>query len=100
MPAFLAALVGGLGLAVTSFVGRVLVALGVSYVTYTGLSAILTTVEAQVSSAFGALPAVAIAILGTLQLDTCVNIYLSAFAARLVIMGVGPTGAITRMILK
>lgn len=100
MPAFLAMFFGGLATVTASLAGRVLVALSIGYVTYTGLSVILSAVEAQVSGMFGGLPAIALQVLGTLQLDTCVNIYLSAYAARLLLMGLSPTGAITRMVLK
>lgn len=100
MPAFLLMFFGGLATVTASLVGRVLVALSIGYVTYTGLSLIFAGVESQIAGMYSGVPATIVAILGLLQLDVCVNIMLSAYAARMLLMGLSPTGAITRMVLK
>ena len=47
MPIFLLALLGGLGQIAGNMVGRVLLALGIGYVTYQGLSILLTGLQNQ-----------------------------------------------------
>lgn len=99
MPIFIAALLGGLVSAAASLTGRVLIALGIGYVSYTGISAGLGTLEAQVIANLQALPAQWITIAHLLQVDTSVSIMFSAVAARLVLAGL-TSGALTRMVIK
>lgn len=99
MPIFLAALLGGLATAAGSIVGRVLIALGIGYVTYSGLSVLLDWIKAEIFSNLMGINVTVLGIIGTLQVDTAVNIIFSAIAARFVVAGVS-SGAVTRMIIK
>ena len=99
MPAFIAALIGGLVSASASIAGRVLIALGVGFVSYTGLSAAISGVSTQVFAALDAVPAIAVQVLSALQFDTCLKILISSYTARLVLMGL-TSGAVTKMVFK
>lgn len=99
MPIFIAALLGGLVSAMSSFVGRALVALGVSYVTYTGIDAVTGWIFSEVQDRIGDAPTAVVQVLGLLQVDTCLSILASAVAARHVIAGL-TAGKLTRMVIK
>lgn len=99
MPLFIAALIGGLIQAAGSMVGRVLISLGVGYVTYSGVSVLLNALKAQVINSFSGLPAVAIQVLSMMKVDVCLNILFSALAARLLVKGL-TSDRFTRMVLK
>lgn len=87
MPIFVAAIGGMLINLVGTLVGRVLVALGISVVTYTGLTATLDAIKADAISSFSALPPEMMAIIGLMKVGVCISIVTSAIAARMVING-------------
>ena len=99
MPLFIAALLGGLIQAAGSLVGRVLIALGVGYVSYSGVSVLLTALKTQAIQNLTGLPSVAVQVLSILKIDVCLNITFSALAARLILKGL-TSDKITRMVLK
>jgi len=99
MPVFLAALVGGLLMALSSAVGRVLVALSIGYVTYTGITITLDWIQGQIVERIDGLPSTVISVLGLCQVDTCLSILMSAVAARLVLSGL-TSGKLTKMVIK
>jgi hypothetical protein len=99
MPVFLAALIGGLVSAVGSITGRVLVALGIGFVAFTGIDTGLGELKALVVNSGNALPAQIIGMLGVLKVGTCINILFSALTARLVIQGL-TSGTLKRMVVK
>lgn len=87
MPVFVAAIGGMLINLVGTLVGRVLVALGISVVTYTGLTATMDAIKANAISSFSALPPEMMAIIGLMKVGVCISIVTSAIAARMVING-------------
>jgi len=99
MPIFLDALIGGLVTAAGSIVGRVLIALGIGYVTYSGVDTALGVLKTAIWSNMSATGATVLGIMATLQVDTAINIIFSALTARLVLNGL-TSGAITRMVIK
>jgi len=99
MPVFIAALVGGLVQAAGTLVGKVLISLGMGYVTYTGLDAGLTWVTAQIASGFGALGSATVQTLSAARVGVAVNIVLSAVAARLLLNGL-TNGAVKRLMVR
>lgn len=99
MPVFLAALLGGLVSAAGSIVGRVLISLGIGYVTYQGLSTAMDYMKNLVWTNLGSLAADILQLVSVLEVDTAINIMFSAVAARLVIRGL-TGGAITKMVIK
>lgn len=99
MPIFLAALLGGLATAAGSIVGRVLIALGIGYVTYSGLSVLIGWIKTEIFIHLMGINATVLGIVGALQVDVAINILFSAIAARFVVAGVA-SGSITRMVIK
>ena len=99
MPIFIAALLGGLVSLATSVVGRVLIALSIGYVTYTGVSTGLNAISATVQGYMTGAPVVIAQMLGMLKADVCVSILVSAIAARLLLNGL-TSGAISKMVVK
>lgn len=87
MPVVLASLLGGLLAIAGSLVGRVMIALGISVVSYTGLSATLGFVKAQMMGAFAGLPAEMLGLLSYMGVGQFINIITSALLARMVLNG-------------
>lgn len=87
MPVFIAAFGGMLINLVGTLAGRVLIALGISVVTYTGITVTLDFLKAQAISAFAGLPPDVFGILGVLKVGQCISIVTSAIAVKLVIDG-------------
>ena len=88
MPVFVAAIGGMLINIVGTLVGRVLIALGISVVTYTGVSASLDWLKAGALSALAGLPADMVGLIAYMKVGVCISIITSAIAARAVINGI------------
>lgn len=67
-----------------NFVARILLALGVSFVTFQGLDAVLNAATDSLHGLFGSLPSNVGSLLGLADIDFALNMILSAYAARLV----------------
>lgn len=67
---------------VDSFVGRVLLALGLGFATYTGLGTSLAWIGATIEGYMGGVPTVAKDLMGVLRMDQCVTVILSSIAVR------------------
>lgn len=89
MPAFIAMIGGMLLQVVGSLAGRVLVALGVGVVTYTGTSATLEWAKTQALASIGLLPPEVVGMLAVMKVGVCISIVTSAIAARALINGIG-----------
>ena len=87
MPVFVAAIGGMLINLVGTLAGRILVALGISVVTYTGINATLDGLKSQAISSFTALPPEVISMLSMMRVGQCISIVSSAVAARLLLNG-------------
>jgi len=99
MPVFIAAILSGLIQIAGHLVGRVLIALGVGVITYTGLSTTTDWLTDQAINNLQALPSDLIAIMGYLKVGSFISIVASAVAARFLIMGL--TGdTMKRWVLK
>ncbi|MFJ1258835.1 DUF2523 domain-containing protein [Cupriavidus sp. CuC1] len=99
MPVALIALLGGLAWIVSSLVGRVLVALGIGYVSYTGLTAWVGSIKDLILSNLYALPPEFVQVMSLVKLDTCISILFSAISVRLVLEGLS-SDTITKMVIK
>lgn len=99
MPIFIAALLGGLATAMGSLVGRVLIALGIGYVTYSGLNVLLDWIKTEIFGQLMGINSDVLGIIGVLQVDTSVNIIFSAIATKFMISGIS-NGSVTRMVIK
>lgn len=87
MPIFVAAIGGMLINLVGTLAGRVLVALGIGVITYTGVGASLDFLKDQAVSAFSGLPAEMLSIMGLMKVGVCISIITSAITARLLLNG-------------
>jgi len=99
MPVFIASLVGALVQAAGTIVGRVLLSLGIGYVSYTGIDTSLVWLRQAIAAQWGGLPAQTLSVMSAVQLGSGVSVLLSAVAARLVLEGL-TSGALKRMVLK
>ncbi len=99
MPLFIAALWGALIQIAGTLVGKVLLSLGIGYVTYTGVDASIVWAKAQFLSSLSGAPAAAVQLAGTMKVGVCVSMLLSAVTARLVLAGM-TSGALTKMTVK
>jgi cell division protein FtsX len=87
MPVFIAAIGGMLINLVGTLVGRVLIALGMSVITYTGMSASLDMLKSQAVSSFTALPPEVFSMLAAMKVGVSISIVTSAIAARMLLDG-------------
>ncbi len=99
MPVFIAALGGMLLNLVGSLVGRVLLALGLSVVTYTGIDTSLTWLKESAVASANTLPADLLGLMAFLKIGECISIIASAVAVRMLWQGMA-SGSIKRWILK
>jgi cell division protein FtsX len=87
MPVFIASIGGMLINLVGTLAGRVLVALGISVVTYSGINATLDALKSQAISSFTALPPEVMSMLSMMRVGQCISIVSSAIAARMLLNG-------------
>lgn len=88
MPVFIAAIGGMLINLVGTLSGRILIALGISVVTYTGVSSSLDWMKSNALAALGGLPAEMIGLIGFMKVGVCISIITSAIAARAIVSGI------------
>ncbi len=99
MPVFIAALLGGLLQFASSFVGRVLIALGVEYVSYKGFETTLNWMEQMMYDNLNGLPADIINIVALTKVDVAISIISGAFLARATLNGL-TSDTFKRMVIK
>lgn len=99
MPVIIAILLQGLLFLVRSFVGRALVALGLSVVTYTGISASIGWLKDNAIGAIGGLPAEWVNLLSYMKVGVCISILFSAMLTRLLVTGLS-SDTVKRWVLK
>lgn len=68
-----------------NFVARIFTTLGISYLSYEGLTLILEQVGNQIRALISGLPADVLSFAGLADLDMLINLVLSAYAARVAI---------------
>lgn len=76
------------GLVAGNFVARILVSLGVSFVSFIGLDAILSIATSSIHDLLNGLPGVTASLLGLGHVDFAINLILSGYAARLAMFAV------------
>lgn len=93
------ALLGGLATVAGSLVGRVLLALGIGFVTYQGVGTGIDWILAQIKTNMSAMPAEIVAFFAWLWVDKAISMVFSAYAAAAVIKMAG-SDKITSMVTK
>lgn len=99
MPTIIASILGGLINVTGSIVGRVMVALGISVVTYTGMSTTLTWLKTQAVTSFQSLPTEVVGMLSTMKVGTSISIIFSAIIARQLLTGL-TSDTVKRWVVK
>lgn len=92
-------LLGGLLSICASMVGRVLLALGLSYVTYTGFDVGINWLLDQIKSNFTAMPAQIVSFLAWLWVDKAIAMIFSAYSAAMVVK-LGTSTKLTKLVRK
>ena len=93
------ALIGALEWAMGSLVGQVLLALGISFLTYTGVDTGLDLMKTRIFDAIGSQGTLFIQFMGVFQVGTAVNILFSAMLTRTTMQGLSG-GKLTKMITR
>jgi hypothetical protein len=96
---FLMPLLGGLLTICGSLVGRVLLALGIGYVTYTGFDLSISWLLNQIKSNISAMPSQIVSFLAWLWVDKAISIIFSAYSAA-VLIKLGTSTKLTKMVVK
>lgn len=98
MPVFVGLLWGGFVSILGSVVGRVLIALAISYVSYQGIDILIASVKTSALANMGSM-GVLQGIAGMMKLGECLNVVISAVVAKYTIQGL-TSGTVTRMVFK
>lgn len=98
MPLILA-LIGALVRAVGPLVSQVLLSLGISFVTYSGIDFAITEAKTRALAALSGNGALFLQFMGVFQVGTAINIIASALIARTVLQGI-VGGKLTKMVTK
>lgn len=99
MPVFLAALGGVLINIAATVAGRVLIALGIGVVSYTGLDFTLTFLKSQAVSSLTGLPSEVVGLISFMKVGVCISIITSAIAVRATLQGL-TGGTVKKWVLK
>lgn len=91
-------LIGALASAMASLVGRLILALGVSFITYKGIGAGVDVMKNYVVSSFDGMPSQMVSLVAYLWIDKGLTIIFSAFTAALSLKLAG--GSIKKAVLK
>jgi len=92
------ALMGALAVSVGSLISRAIIALGVGFVTYQGITVAIDAVKNRVMTDISAMPADMAGLLGYLWFDKALTLIFSAFAAALAMKAI--TGSVKKVVLK
>lgn len=96
MPIFVVWILGALGPILLSAVGRALVSLGISVVTFAAVDLALGVLKSDVLSQLSGLPAMIVSILFLTRVDQAVNLIFSALVATVALQGL--QGAVRRFV--
>lgn len=96
--AFLPYIIGGIASAMATLVGRALIAMGIGFVTYTGVDLALTEMQNLVISGVRGLPADMVSLVGYLWLDKALSVIFSAITTAVSLRYLG--GSVKKMVYK
>lgn len=99
MPALLLAFAGMLSSVAGTLVGRVLLALGINFITYKGMDLVFDGLKSAINSNLTGLPGDISGMLGAVGITQAIAIVFGAITARVTISGIR-NGSFTRMLAK
>lgn len=99
MPYIISMLWGALALTLQSFVGKILIYLGISYLTYQGIDVLIGSIEQQVNQALGQSAGTLNGLIGLTRLGESTSVILSALTAKYTLAGL-QGGSLTRQVFK
>lgn len=99
MPIFIAAMWTAFLALLPTVVGRVLLALGIGYLSYRGINEAFTIARETLFQNLTGLSAVTLQLAGVLQIGTAINILTSSYLAKLAVAGI-INGVVTKMVFK
>lgn len=99
MPAILAMFIGMLASAASSIAGRVLLFMGIGFISYKGMDKLITKVFEYSMANFDTLPATIIGIMGLMKVDVMIAIFTSGVFSSMIMSGL-TGGVLTKMITK
>jgi predicted naringenin-chalcone synthase len=99
MPILISSIIGALGYAMQSLIGRALIVLGLSFVSYTGFQTVGTYAFSQIQSSFSGLSPQAVGLLGYLWVDKGLSVIFSAYTAALALRMAG-SNVLTKLVRK
>ena len=97
MQFIVAELIGALAVALRGLVGRVLISLGISFVTFVGVTQLITAVKQHVFSSMSSMPGQILGLIGYLWIDKGITMVFSAWTAAVALKLAG-SDTITSMI--
>ncbi len=89
---------GGLASILSTLVGRVLIALAISYVSYSGIDILLNNMKGAALQHMGSMGPL-VGVVGMMKLSESLNVVISAVIARYTISGL-TNGTLTKMVFK
>lgn len=98
MPYLVSLIWGALALTIRSLVGRVLVALGISYVTYQGVDTLISSLKTAAMANLASVDPVLLGAVGMARIGESISVVVSALAAKYALQGL--TGSVTKAVLK
>lgn len=98
MPVFVGLLWGGFVSILSTLVGRVLVALAISYVSYQGVDVLIESIKTAALSNMGNM-GVLTGVVGLMKLGESLNVVISAVVAKYTLAGI-TSGTVTKMVFK
>jgi hypothetical protein len=98
MPVIISMLWGGLASILSTLVGRVLIALSIGYVSYSGIDILLDSMKSAAYANLGNMGPL-VGVVGLLKISESLNVVISAVIAKYTIQGL-TGGTITKMVLK
>jgi hypothetical protein len=99
MPVFVGWIIAGLASAAGGIVFRVLAALGIGFVTYTGVDLLLSGAEAKIFELMGQMGPNVVAMYGVLKIGQCIKTVFVGLAMRAALSGFSG-GSSTKMVGK
>lgn len=98
MPLFLASLLGGLINIAGTLAGRVLLSLGISVLTYSGLTVTLGWLKTGALANLSGMPSTVLGIMALLKVGECISMVFSAILVRQTLNGLSAGGTLKKWV--